>query len=326
MAQNPRGPHRTPLERAEALTKLQFMNIVDVAEEYNVCVATVRNWQHQFENDGTYTRQPGTGQWKITTPQEDQILLNYVHQHPFRPLTRAVRDTHFPTGMDAARVRVKESGLGCFVARQRDTLLPRHRADRLQYANTYVGQPDHFWSNVGFMDEKVWSTNNDGHMLVYRPRGTRNDEQYAYEKRHSGRISVAVWAWLSSQGVGGLRVIERNMNSAQYCNILGGTFIPQTQQRFPGQRVKFVHRNNLIEQLPHTAKSPDLNPTEHLWSEMVRYRKMEEFPFPDSAEELLVHILEMFDMVTPAFCNKICRSMPHRLQEVIARNGFYTSY
>jgi transposase len=95
MGENPRS-HCNPMQRAAALAQLAYRNIVDVAEEYDVSVRTIARWQQHFQETGSYERRQGTGDWRITTAEEDNILINYVSENPFRPLTHAVQATGFP--------------------------------------------------------------------------------------------------------------------------------------------------------------------------------------------------------------------------------------
>jgi hypothetical protein len=82
--------------------------------------------------------------------------------------------------------RLNESGIYNYVANKRERLSQTQQETRLGYALEYFPRPPEFWDEVHFLDEKVWSTENDGHVLVWRPRNTRYQEEYVYESRHHG--------------------------------------------------------------------------------------------------------------------------------------------
>jgi hypothetical protein len=59
------------------------------------------------------------------------------------------------------------------------------------FALNYGLKEIQFWENMVFSDEK---NSNDGHVRVYRPRGTRFDENYIKALERSGKFSTNTWA------------------------------------------------------------------------------------------------------------------------------------
>lgn len=80
---------------------------------------------------------------------------------------------------------------------------------------------------------------------------------------------------------------------------------------------------NLLRNWP--PNSPDLNPIENFWAEMTRnWRSV----YPRNIHTLQQYVVANWEKMrgdTQYFQN-IYASMPHRIQEVIDRNGGATSY
>ena len=75
---------------------------------------------------------------------------------------------------------------------------------------------------------------------------------------------------------------------------------------------------------PWPGNSPDLNQIENCWlilKQMVAKRS------PSSINELKKAIKEVWTTeITPIFCEKLCLSMPSRIQSVIKNKGRHTKY
>ncbi len=71
------------------------------------------------------------------------------------------------------------------------------------------------------------------------------------------------------------------------------------------------------------ANSPDLNPTENLWS--IVKRKMRDTR-PNNADELKATVKETWASIPPQQCHKLITSMPRRIEAVIKAKGAPTKY
>jgi hypothetical protein len=85
----------------------------------------------------------------------------------------------------------------------------------------------------------VFSSANDGPVRVYRPRGTRYNAEYVKESARSGRVSVAVWGWISSRGIGLLHGIDGRLDAAQYLHILRDIMVPSVREMYPDGVINF---------------------------------------------------------------------------------------
>jgi transposase len=73
------------------------------------------------------------------------------------------------------------------------------------------------------------------------------------------------------------------------------------------------------------SSSPDLNPIENLWHILrnnIRKRKVQ----PRNEEALTVALQEEWEKLDMELVNRLCLSMPRRLQAVIDAQGGITKY
>ena len=80
---------------------------------------------------------------------------------------------------------------------------------------------------------------------------------------------------------------------------------------------------NVMEKWP--AQSPDLNPIEHVWSELARkLRRRKNFIY--NTEDLRRELLLAWENIDVEFTAKLIESMPRRCQVVIDSKGDVTKY
>ena len=77
--------------------------------------------------------------------------------------------------------------------------------------------------------------------------------------------------------------------------------------------------------LPWPAQSPDLNPIEHLLSEVKRKLNKYENP-PKGINELWERITEVWNGIALSTCQNLIASMPRRINDVIKAKGKWTKY
>jgi transposase len=163
---------------------------------------------------------PGSARPKVTTNEEDDRLINFLRHRPFQSAVNARLETAFPACLKTARKRIRESELS--------------------------NQDNNIWNNVVFSDEKTFQSSHNGRIRVYRPTGTRYNEQYVKNYDRSGRFSLNIWGWISSRGPGVCVIVEERLNSAIYRRLLEEVMLPSVlpvfgQQNFIFQHVIFIY-------------------------------------------------------------------------------------
>jgi hypothetical protein len=120
------------------------------------------------------------------------------------------------------------------------------------------------------------------------------------DSARSGRVSVAVWGWISSRGIGFLHRTDGRLDGAQYLHILKDITVPSVREMYPEGVINFeqdqspVHKSQLpqgwfadqneVELLDWPPCGADLSPIENLWAETKR-GMAEKWPDPSPASK-----------------------------------------
>lgn len=157
-------------------------------------------------------------------------------------------------------------------------LTARHRQARLAWARQHLRFTGANWANVLFVDEtRVKLRGADGRTRIYRRRGERNAANCVMEADSFGGGSIMVWAGISLHTKTPVVNVNGNLNAMQYQNQTVQPFIiphlaanrgmSLAQDNAPchvARTTRQMLNANNVRVLPWPAKSPDLNPIEHV--------------------------------------------------------------
>ena len=191
-------------ERVLALVEEGF-SASQAAERYGVLPRTAQMWVKRYRETGETGRRRGSGRRRITSPEEDQRLFAEAERMPFRTNRQLRQAAGFRGSRSTAARRLGEVHLHARRAAKKEFLRDDHIQQRLAFAEENLNRD---WTHDVFSDECIFSSTNDGQVVVYRPVGKRHDPKYVFHKRRCGRVSVSAWGWMSSERLGYLHHIE----------------------------------------------------------------------------------------------------------------------
>lgn len=153
--------------------------------------------------------------------------------------------------------------------------------------------------------------------------------------------SVMVWCAISSRGIIGPHFFQTNVTGKSYQSMLQRFFFPRARVMFPGidfllqqdgapPHTSNIAVNYLNAKLPGKwvgkrgpilwpPRSPDLTPPDFFLWGYVRDRVYN--PRPHNLTELKAKIVEVIAAIPLDMCQRVCRSVKHRLQECEEARG-----
>ena len=254
---------------------------------------------------------------------------------------RVTPGTHNPSiSAQTVRNRLREAGLRACRPVVRQVLTRHHRQQRRLWAQTHRRWTRQDWQKVLFTDESRFClTRGDGQIRVYRRRNERYTEACTLERdRFGGGGSVMVWGGVSQHHRTELVVIAGNLNAVRYReDILLPHVVPFLQAHpdmtlqhdnatsHTARSVRDFLQDRNVSVLPWPAKSPDLNPIEHVWDLLDRRVRARAIP-PRNVRELAGALVEEWGNISQQELANLVQSMRRRCTAVLNAAGGHTRY
>ena len=336
-------PQYSDQEKYQALGAFRLGNSVkEIAEALNLPIRSIYRWARRFQEQGNCDRTQGSGRPRRTSRRADLRLRRIVQRARFLTSQQLLAEWNESVSNSTVQRRLHELG---FVARRPavfPSLTPRHRTARLRWAMARC----HFraqWHKIVFSDEsRIKLRPIDGRMRVWRRPSERFNENCHVPSVEYGGGSIHVWGGICKGGRTSLVILRKAVNGAAYIDVLQNHLIPFAVETFGGlgqchfqdDNALAAHRAILvrtfkervgIQSIPWPARSPDLNPIEHLWDTLKR-RVRQRSPQPTSLQQLSVAVTEEWNSIPQTAIDNLIDSMTSRVGAVIQAEGGVTRY
>ncbi|GFS76636.1 transposable element Tc3 transposase [Trichonephila clavipes] len=271
----------------------------DAARRLNVSRSVVQRLWDQYQSEDSVSRRPVPGQPRATTPAEDRFLA-----------LSARRKNHY-----------------CAAARCRP--LSSIRKKNLRY-----------YGAKSSSQCRLTMESDSGRLLIWREQRTRYHQSNTVE-RHSYRGGgILVWAGISLGGhtdlhvfrggtVTGLRYRDEILDPyvRPYAAAIGNDFILMDDNARPHRAwiVEEYLEDHGLERMEWPARSPDLNPIEHLWDYLGREVAALNPP-PRSLHELKQGLLCVWSSLPIPVSDNLINSMGNRCRQCIQVRGGHIPY
>ena len=238
------------------------------------------------------------------------------------------------------RNRLHEAGLRSRSEAVRPTLTPAHRLRRRQFVAQHQQWTRNQWARVLFTDESRFTLRfNDGRIRVWRRPGERYADATVREHDQHGGGSVMVWGGFSLHHRTPLHIVQGRLTGVAYRDtIVRPLVLPALQavgngaifqdDNAPCHRAAVVQtflRQQGVTRMDWSARSPDLNPIEHLWDVLGR-RVRAVNPPPATLQDLAQLLQQEWQAIPWATLRRLVESMRRRCTAVRNVNGGHTRY
>lgn len=284
------------------------------------------------------------GRGKITSDREDRQLLRMARANRFITSTRLRVQMIQRLGRRLSARSIRRRLLAAGYRSRRPARCPRltmvHRRRRREWGRTHRVWTLQHWRHCIFSDESRFALfHADGRVRVRRRQGERLIDACIQPTDGNRGPSVMVWGAIHHGGKSDLIVLDGTMNRHRYIRILQDHMLPWARATF-GRNFVYVQDNapphkardttrfldeQDVEVMDWPARSPDMNPIEHVWDQMGIWIRDMAFP-PSTVVELQQAVRQAWDAVGPQRVRNLVESMPRRVRAVLAARGGNTRY
>ncbi|GFW82780.1 transposable element Tcb2 transposase [Trichonephila clavipes] len=316
---------------------------VDVMGE---CLSSIKHVVgRQFQTTGTAIRGFSSGRPRGTTPADDRYIVLQARRNRRQTAGEIARHTTQATGRPISRFTVARRlhGGGLFARRpvRCVPLTPAHRRRRSLWCREHRNWRDNEWGRVLFTDESRFSLSSDSHrILIWRERGSRNHPSNIIERdRYEGR-GVLVWGDIMLGSRTDLHIFDAgSVNGTRYCNEILLPYVRLFRGAM-GLQLLFMddnapcHRTVAAEQLLESediermdwsARSPDLNPIQHVWDFLGRRLAARTLP-PVTIRELRLALQDEWAAMPQQLIDTLILSMGRRCETCLAVREIISPY
>ncbi|GFW10010.1 transposable element Tcb2 transposase [Trichonephila clavipes] len=286
-----------------------------------------------------------SGRPRGTTPADDRYIVLQAKRNRRQTAGEIARHTTQATGRPISRFTVARrlhSG-GLFTRRpvRFVPLTPAHRRRRSLWGREHRNGRDNEWGQGLFTDESRFSLSSDSHrILICRERGNRNHPSNIIERERNGGHGVLVWGGIMLGSCTDLHIFDAgSVNGTRYCKEILLPYVRRFRGAM-GLQFLFVDDNapchcrvaaekvlesEDIERMDWPARSPDLNPIEHVWDFLGKRLTARILP-PVTILELRLALQDEWAAMPQQLIDTLILSMDRRCETCLAVRGDHIPY
>ena len=304
--------------------------------------STVNRILAKFKKNKTVARNKGSGRPKKLAVYEEKLVLNEIEENPKISLRKISKKIEAKTQKKVSHATIRNSlngfGIKCHSPIKKPFLRPVHIKRRFEISEAIIKMPEKISKTIIFSDESKFNLfYSDGQQYVWRNKNSGLQNKNLSKTIKGGGGSVMVWACFSHSGVGNIKIIEETMTGPVYVDILSRNlfesadkmglhsfiFQQDNDPKHTSCIAKEFFAENNINALEWPARSPDLNPIEHLWAH-IKIKIAERMP--KNISELKRFIIEEWNGIPKEVCEKYALSFKNRALAIYKAGGNHTHY
>ena len=316
-----------------------------VGRQFNVSQTLVgRVWQRYLDT-GSVDERAGRGRPRKTTDRDDGYIVNLAKRRRFESAKTLNADFRDASGVhiceQTVRNRLHAANIRARRPAVRPPLTPEHRRLRLTFSQDQRNISLARLRSALFTDESKFCVDfNDGRRRVWRQKNERFRDCRIQEHDSFGGPSVLVWGEVSYDGSTDLYIIQNGALTGvryrdeildalvrPYAGAVGQDFVLMDDNARPHRaRVvsAYLEREG-IDRMNWPARSPDINPIEHVWDILQRRVSARLVP-PQTRGDLTRALIEEWARIPRPAISKLIRSFKSRCRAVIDARVGQTRY
>ncbi|GFY17057.1 transposable element Tcb2 transposase [Trichonephila clavipes] len=311
--------HLDAFTRVRIIGKLEEgRSVTSVAAEFGIAHSIVSRLWRQFQTTGTAIRGFSSDRPRGSTPADDRYIVLQARRNRRQTAGEIARHTTQATGRPISRFPV---------------------ARRLHGGGLFARRPVRCPSIHPY--ESRFSLSSDSHrILIWRERGSRNHPSNIIERDRYGGRGVLVWGGIMLGSRTDLHIFDAgSVNGTRYCNEI---LLPYVRLFRGAMGLQFLfmddnapcHRtvaaeqcleSEDIERMDWPARSPHLNPIEHVWDFLGRRLAARTLP-PVTIRELRLALQDEWAAMPQQLIDTLIRSMGRRCETCLAVRGDHIPY
>jgi len=302
---------------------------------------TVDYWIKCYVDRGSVCHKKGAGRPKKSTDRSNRLLVRLAKRHRFSSAARLLGYWQEQVSVRTVYRRLLEKRIKKYRVAKKPKLSEAHVEARKRWALSHslwhVGRNN--WRFVVWSDESRFSLFvNDGRIRVWREKGERFKKGLTFDVVQGGGGSVHVWGGFWYGGRSELQILNQNVTGQSYCIILQH-FLDSGNR--PAGRWYFQHDNasshrslivqdflvnrNITLLAPWPARSPDMNPIEHVWDYIGQKVNTRDPPL-QNLNDLRIALQQEWLSIPQDYLNKLVDSLPRRVVALLEAKGYHTRY
>ncbi|GFX06413.1 transposable element Tcb2 transposase [Trichonephila clavipes] len=308
--------HLDAFTRGRMIGKLEEgRSVTSVVAEFGIAHSILSRLWRQFQTTGTAIRGFSSGRPRGTTPADDRYIALQARRNRRQTAGEIARHTTQATGRPISRFTVASVYLYRVL-----TLTPAHRRRRSLWCREHRNWRDNEWGRVLFTDESRFSLNSDSHrILIWRERGSRNHPSNIIERDRYGGRGVLVWGGIMLGSRTDLHIFDAGAMGLQFL------FMDDNAPCHRTVAAEQLLESEDIERMDRPARSPDLNPIEHVLDFLGRRLAACTLP-PVTIRELRLALQDEWAARPQQLIDTLILSMGRRCETCLAVRGDHIPY